>query len=99
MKSCTGDAVTREEMKRFLYADFIDVVTSVIDRAEQRVGVHLEKEFKVYVVRFYTEAMAGMLIDWAQNGKPQEKEQTVQNLAVVIGTAIESMLLEMGRHK
>ena len=61
---CTCDAVGRDELNRFFAADFRDVMRSLLDRVEQELGVHAEPAFKEFLCAFYTEALAGMLLDW-----------------------------------
>ena len=95
--SCTHDSIGREEMKRFFYMDFIEIVTSVIEEGEKKVGVVLDPEFKRYTAKFYTEALASMLIDWAKNGTDQDYERTVLYLTNIVSSAVESMLTYMNK--
>lgn len=95
--SCTHDSIGREEMKRFFYMDFFEIVTSVIEEGEEKVGVVLDPEFKRYTAKFYTEALASMLIDWAKNGTDQDYERTVLYLTSIVSSAVESMLTYMNK--
>lgn len=97
--SCTHDSVGREEMKRFFFKDFIDIVTSVINEAEQQTGLALDPEFKSYCATFYTEALASMLIDWAKTNDKQNQEQIIRYLTQIVSAAVESMLTNMNRHR
>ena len=89
--SCAYDSMGREQMKRFFYADMVGVVTSVIDAAELKLGKKVEPEFKAYAAKFYTEAIAGMLIDWVKDKDRLDREQTVAYLTQIIGLALNSM--------
>lgn len=91
MIGCAYDAMGREQMKRFFYADFVGMVTSVIDRAEQRLSRRIDPAFKEYAARFYTEALAGMLIDWIKERERTDREQTVDYLSRIIRLALDSM--------
>ena len=93
--SCVYDSIGREEMKRFLYADCIHIVTAAISEAEEQANTQLDPAFKAYVSQFYTEAIASMLIQWAKDRKRQDREQTIRYLTSIIGTAIESMMAKM----
>ena len=95
--SCTHDSIGREEMKRFFYTDFIEIVASVLDEAEERTGLTLDPEFKSYCAQFYTEALAGMLIDWAKNHEKQDQEQVIQYQTRLISAAVESLLTQMNK--
>ena len=91
--SCAYDSIGREEMKRFFYADFVGVVASVIDSAEKNLNKSIDSDFKTYVAKFYTEALAGMLIDWAKERDKHDREKVVGYLTSIIGFALKSMEL------
>lgn len=91
--SCAYDSIGRDEMKRFFYADFVGVVTSVIDAAESKLDTKIDPDFKKYVAGFYTEALSGMLIDWSKEKDKHDREKTVGYLTTIIGLALESMKL------
>lgn len=91
--SCAYDSIGRDEMKRFFYADFMGVVTSVIDAAEANVDKEIDSDLKNYVAKFYTEAISGMLIDWAKEKDKSDREKIVGYLTTIIETALESMKL------
>ena len=97
--SCAADPVGREEIKRFFYQDFTDIVLSVIDGATLRTSVTLEPELKAYAARFYTNALASMLIEWLLNRNTQDREQTIRHLTYTVGTAINGMLAQMERRR
>lgn len=63
-------------MKRFFYADFMGVVTSVIDAAEANFDKKIDPDLKNYVAKFYTEAISGMLIDWAKEKDKSDREKS-----------------------
>ena len=61
-------------MERFFYADFISVVTSVIEEEQERFGAVLEPDYRDFLAQFYTNAITGMLIEWIQNPKIRNRE-------------------------
>ena len=89
--SCAYDSIGREEMKRFFFNDFVGVVTSVIDDAEAKLKKSIDMDFKAYVATFYTEALAGMLIEWATERNKHDREKVIGYLASIIGLALKSM--------
>ena len=89
--SCVYDSIGRDAMKQFFYADFVGVVTSVIDAAVAEHGKNIDPAFKVYVAKFYAEAIAGMLIDWAKERDKHDREKIVGYLTSVIGLALKSI--------
>jgi len=80
-------------MKRFFYTDFVGVVTSVIDAAEENLNKNIDPNFKQYVAKFYTEALSGMLIDWAKERDKHDRDKVVGYLSSIIGFALKSMEL------
>ncbi len=97
--NCAYDSVGREGMKQFFCADFIRVVSSMIEETEAEAGKRLEPDFRAYAVRFYSEAIASMLLDWAKNGKTQDREQTVRYLVRIISAATESMKTQIAAQR
>ena len=91
--NCAYDSIGRDEMKRFFYADFVGVVTSVIDAAEVTFHKKIDPEFKRYTARFYTEALSGMLIDWVKERDKCNRGTVVEYLTSIIGIALKSMEL------
>lgn len=90
--NCIYDSIGRDEMQRFLYADFIGVVSSVLDAAETEAGTRIDPSFKAYIARFYTEALAGMLIAWAkEKNRSEHREKTLQYLKAIIGASLSLM--------
>lgn len=90
--NCAYDSMGREGLKRFFYADFIGILKTVIDRAEQELGINLEDRFKTFVAAFYTEALAGMLIDLIRSETPQDRDETVRNIELICHSSIPATL-------
>ena len=89
--SCAYNSIGREEMKRFFYADFIGAITAVIDAAEAKLGRTIEPEFKKYAARFYSEALAGMIIDWIQQKDKGDREKVIEYLTAIIAASLNNM--------
>jgi len=79
--NCAYDAIGRDEMKRFLYNDFIEIVSSLISYAEDTYSKKLAPDYKRFLCDFYTEALAGMLIDWIKNKDHLKREQVVSYIS------------------
>ena len=89
---CTCDAVGRDELNRFFAADFRDVMRSLLDRVEQELGVHAEPAFKEFLCAFYTEALAGMLLDWLRNRELRDRANTARYLVQVLRCSLPGLL-------
>ena len=86
------DTLGREEMRRFLYQDFISIVETTIDNMERELGLCVEKEFKLFVCNLYTESLAGILIEWFKNPQNQDKEQIVEYLSIIFRSSLPEIL-------
>lgn len=91
--SCAYDSIGRDEMKRFFYADFVGVVTAVIDEAQKKLKIKSDSDFRAYAAKFYTEAIAGMLLDWVKEKDKSDREKVIGYLTALIEAALQSMSL------
>ena len=90
--ACAYDTLGREEMRRFLYQDFISIVATTIDHVEKELGLCVEEEFKHFVCNLCTEALAGILIEWFKNPQNQHKEQIVEYLSIIFRSSLPEIL-------
>lgn len=86
------DTMGYEQIKRFFHNDFLSVVYESIQRWEKELDVHLDTKFKNFMVEFYTEASAGLLIEWVKNRKVLDKESALQNLLFIYKVTIPAIL-------
>lgn len=84
MINCAYDSIGRDELKRFLYADFLEIIVSIIDGAEQEARKKLEPEYKEFLSLFYMEALAGVLIDWIKNREKRGREAVIKQISITI---------------
>ncbi|WP_099470149.1 TetR/AcrR family transcriptional regulator C-terminal domain-containing protein [Konateibacter massiliensis] len=85
-------SVGRDELKRFFCADFIDIVRSFIEQSEKTQKLLIPDDFKIFLSQFYTEAIAGMLVEWIVDRSVRNREKTVQYISVIIRSAIPNAL-------
>lgn len=93
--SCAYDSIGRNEMKRFFYADFIGITRKVVNDTEQRLGVHADAQFKEFLAHFYTEAIAGLLIDEFTEKECHDPEKASDYFALVLENSLPSILLNV----
>ena len=94
--SCAYDSIGRDEMKRFFYNDFFELVISIINSAEEETGHTLEQEYKEFLCGFYTEALAGILVNFIKNRDERNRAQLTDYL---VRTMRESLLGILGYSK
>jgi len=89
---CAYDSMGREEMKRFFYADLIDVTGSIVEGVEQELGISTPDNFKKLLIAFYTEAMVGMLVDYFQAPEKYSREDLIRDLLFILQHSIPNIL-------
>ena len=82
----------RDEMKRFFYSDFIGIIKNIISNTEQQLGIYAEEQYKEFLAHFYTEAIAGMLIDEFTDKESHDPEKAVMYISVVLKNSLPSVL-------
>ncbi|MGN1003011.1 MAG: TetR/AcrR family transcriptional regulator C-terminal domain-containing protein [Oscillospiraceae bacterium] len=92
MLNCAYDSMGRAEMQRFLYADFIEIISAVIDRAEAEAGLQVDADFKQFLADFYTEALVGMLINLFTGDFTYKREDIPRNITLILKAAIPQAL-------
>lgn len=92
--NCAYDAMGREEMKRFFYADFYGVIQSIVESIVDEHQLHISGEFISFVICFYSEALAGMLINYFQEKQSLGRQELIDSLLFVLQHSIPNMLKE-----
>lgn len=92
MLSCAYDSIGRDELKRFLYTDFLEISTSILEQAERRTGKHLDEDYKAFLNRFYVGAAANMMIDWIKEHGTRDQAVMVRYLTDTIRDSLMAVL-------
>ncbi|MGN0353656.1 MAG: TetR/AcrR family transcriptional regulator C-terminal domain-containing protein [Muricoprocola sp.] len=90
--NCAYDSIGRDEMKRFFYSDFIEIVQSIVERAEKMHQHTLKPEFKQFLCEFYTEALAGIFINWVKNREQCSREEVISYIFSILKSSITAVL-------
>ena len=92
MINCAYDSIGCGEMKKIFFADFYELVASLINGAEKETGKTLSSGYKDFLCSFYTEALAGILIDWIKNRKERNRQQVMEYLVKTIRDSLSGIL-------
>lgn len=90
--SCAYDSIGHEEMKRFFYTDFYGITSSIISQTEKRSHCTLSEDFRTFMTKFYTEAIAGIFMDWVKNHDTQDRQKTAEYLTKLLKSSITSVM-------
>lgn len=88
------DSMGYEEIKRFFHNDLFSVIYGAIGNGEASLCVTLDPQFKQFLAEFYTEASAGMLIEWTKNRFSQDKETVIQNIVSIFKISLPAIVKE-----
>ena len=89
---CAYDSMGRDEMKRFFYADFIGIMRKLVQNTEERLGLCVDDEFREFVLSFYTEAIAGLLIEEFSGKAAHNTEKTVDFFSIILSNSLTEVL-------
>ncbi len=90
--NCAYDTMGREEMKRFFYNDFINIIYSFVNSLENNIGIRVTKDYKDFICDLYTEALAGLLINWFREKKEHDREKTINYISLVFRASLPEVL-------
>lgn len=88
------DSVGRDELKRFFYTDFIEITISMIKQVEAITEITVPEEFEMFLSSFYTEAIAGTLLEWIVNKEEHDRQQTIDYISVIFRTALPASITQ-----
>lgn len=99
--NCAYDSLGREGIKSFLCSDFVSVVRSYIDAKEKELALQVPDDYKNFLSRMYSEAIAGTMINLFTADKTGEEttydteakdEKIIDYLSATIDTAVPALL-------
>lgn len=90
--NCIYDSVGRDELKRFFYKDFIGITEKMIVECADSLNVTISDDFKSFLSNFYTEAIAGILIDLFQNPKDTKYAKMYEYYQIIIENSLPAIL-------
>lgn len=86
--NCAYDSIGRDELKRFFYIDFSEMVFCIMHIAENETGKVLDREYKNFLCDFYTEALVGILVEWIKKHEADKRMQVIEYISVTIKSSL-----------
>lgn len=90
---CAYDSMGREEMKRFFYADLHGLIQSIVQSVCVEKNIKVDREFEDILTAFYTEALAGMLIDYFKGKQEHNRDDLIRNIVFILKYSITGTLI------
>ena len=90
--SCVYDSIGRDEMKRFFYSDFIGITKNIIENTRKQQNIQIDEEYEEFLAHFYTEAIAGLLIDEFTDKKGHDIKKATKYISHVLSSSLANVL-------
>ena len=97
MINCAYDSIGRDELKRFLNHDFQSIVMSIVEQIERKENVHTDPDAKKIICNFYTEGMAGELVDLLKSRDAAQDEKSIRCISLVVRTSLEAAVISCSK--
>ena len=97
MINCAYDSIGRDELKRFLNHDFQSIVMSIVQQIERKENVHSDPDAKKIICNFYTEGMAGELVDLLKSRDAAQDEKSIRCISLVVRTSLEAAVISCSK--
>ena len=86
----------KDELLQFFHQDFIELSAAVIERAAQKNQINVNGEFKELLSRFYTGAIASLLLERIKSKSPHDREKIVQYISLILNNSLTNILKAAG---
>lgn len=94
--NCVYDSISRDELKRFFRADFIEISRNLIEQAESASGIRLDDGYREFLSGFYTDAVTGVLIEWLRDRSSRDRESVARYLSSTVRDSLSGILSAQG---
>ena len=74
--------LSREQIENYLFRLVYDLIMGVVE--EKAAGLRVTQQQKQFVAEFYTEALAGTLVNWVKNRHEKDREKTIGYLTTLL---------------
>lgn len=92
--NCAYSSIGRDEMKNFFFSDFIGMNSALIDNISEKYGFHYDEEYKEFVAKFFSEAVAGTLIDMVHEKDKEKRKRYAQYIVKIVKSSVENVELQ-----
>lgn len=90
--NCIYDSVGRDELKRFFYQDFIGLMEQMVRESEAANHLQVTDKFRMFVCNFYTEALAGMIINLFQHPDEYNRAELSEYISCILTSSLPATL-------
>lgn len=80
------DALGRDELKRFFYNNFVATMRGIVDDFSKNMVI--PDDYKDFLINFYTESFASLLIQWIRNKENIDEEKFIKYISLTLFESI-----------
>lgn len=80
------DALGRDELKRFFYNNFVATMRGIVDNFSKNMVI--PDDYKDFLINFYTESFASLLIQWIRNREDIDQEKFIKYISLTLFESI-----------
>ena len=86
------NTVGEDGLKHALYDDVQSLQSRILGSFETRSGVCFEQDFRTFLVKFLTDAIVGILMEWIRRRRYRNRETTIEYLRDIFRVAIPGLI-------
>lgn len=90
--NCISDSMGLDAIRTFLYNDFVDLVSSIIDSAEIKHDKRLDDDYKKFLCLFYSSAISFILFDWFKSKRREDKTVVCEKIDKTIISSLQGIM-------
>ena len=91
------DSLGYDGLQEFLYADFIQLISSTISTLEQQENCRLQPDFRQFLSQFYAGALSGILKDLLIDPHPKSPDEIQESISFTLKTSLLAIIREKGK--
>lgn len=89
--NCAFDAIGRDELKQFFQKNFFSIVNNIVEQLSE--GKNIPEDYKKFLVSFYTNALASLLINWIRDKETYDREKMIHYVSLTLyGTLAQTLM-------
>lgn len=85
---CAYDSLSRDALRQFLFDDFIGIMENFLADIEEREGRYLKDGYRAFIMNFFVESIASMIIGWARDHEKSSREEAAGYIYAVISDSL-----------
>lgn len=89
--NCALDSIGQKELKHLFYPEFCNIMNSFLNKAQEQFHIALDPDYQEFLIHFYTEALAGMLVEWIRK-KASSTASTKENFIAYVSSTLKHSL-------